>query len=471
MANYRTIHTAYGLQRMAQAEATGKPINLVAMAVGDGNGNEVNPTEGQTQLVREIAASRAAPNRIFQDAKDPTSFIAELVIPAAINGFTIREWGIFDDAGGLFAVGSLPPSYKPMPSEGAFSDTVVRVQFKVTNADVVTILIDPNVAVATQAWVMNLPDPFPGGLTGQVLTKNSNADGDASWKNPTDVNVVVDTVEEPQQVLAANQTVVDLVKTNTLGLAVFIEGVRIPMMAGADGWQPHATIRTKVILGKSYTAGTKFFAAQNEPASKLEAALQQDENLADLQDKAVARTNLGVYSKDETDQRGRQPGDVFYTAAETAPPGSLKANGANVSRIAYAALFGRIGTRFGAGDGFNTFTLPDLRGEFLRGWDDGRGVDANRALGSGQTSQNLAHSHGGSTDASGSHSHGYVDGRPVNPSGNGLASGNAFPGVWENVQTRTTDSAGSHSHSHNTTSSGGTQARPRNVALLACIKF
>lgn len=462
---FSTIHTAYGLQRMAQAEITGTPINLVAMAVGDGNGNEVNPNEGQTQLVREIAASRAAPNRIYQEANDPTSFIAELVIPAAVNGFTMREWGIFDDAGGLFAVGSLPATYKPMPSEGAFADTVVRVQFKVTNANVVTILVDPNVAVATHSWVLNLPNPYPGGLTGQVLTKDSNADGDASWKPPTNVNVVVSTIEE-QQTLAASQTVVDLAITNTIGLAIYIEGVRLPLIAGADGWQPHATVATKAILGKAYPDGTKLIAVQNEPASHLEAALQQDQNLADLQDKAVARTNLGVYSKEESD-RLVSAGAVIHFARNTAPQGWLKANGAAISRTAYAALFGVIGTTYGAGDGFNTFNLPDMRGEFLRGWDDGRGIDLNRVLGTAQTDQNKAHTHSATAGSDGGHSHNYTN-TDTNSGGSGLQPGT---GYTDRDSTLTTSWDGSHTHIVTITSSGGNETRPRNVAMLACIKF
>ena len=65
----------------------------------------------------------------------------------------------------------------------------------------------------------------------------------------------------------------------------------------------------------------------------------------------------------------------------TPPTGWLKCNGAAISRTAYAKLFAAIGTVFGAGDGFTTFNLPDLRGEFVRGWDDGRGVDGGRAFG------------------------------------------------------------------------------------------
>ena len=78
-------------------------------------------------------------------------------------------------------------------------------------------------------------------------------------------------------------------------------------------------------------------------------------------------------------------GAVMYFAGQTAPSGWLKANGAAVSRSTYAALFAAIGTTYGAGDGSSTFNLPDLRGEFVRGWDDGRGIDSGRAFGSAQS--------------------------------------------------------------------------------------
>lgn len=468
MPTFKTIHTTYGLQRLAQAEASGTPINLPQIAVGDGNGNSVFPTEDQTQLVREMY--RAAPNRVYPDPTDNTRFIAEIAIPASVSGFTLREIGIFDDQGGLFAVGNLPETYKPMASDGAFTDTVARMVFMVTNAGIIVVQLDPNVAVVTQSWIANnvtLGKLIPGGLTGQVLAKDSNADGDASWHDPTEANVVVNTVEETQT-LAASQTVVNLAITNTYGLAVYVEGVRL--VRGTE-WTPDATVLTRLTLAQSYPGGTKMVAVQNEPASHLTEALQRDQNLADVQDAPTARTNLGVYSKAETDAIGKVAGEVFYTARSTAPAGSLKANGAAISRTAYAALFGAIGTTYGAGDGFNTFNLPDLRGEFLRGLDDGRGVDAGRVLGSPQTSQNLAHTHTGTTNSDGAHSHGYTDGRPVNPAGNGLAAGSQVPGVWERIDAKTTDTAGSHTHTFTTGSTGGTEARPRNIALLACIKY
>ena len=82
---------------------------------------------------------------------------------------------------------------------------------------------------------------------------------------------------------------------------------------------------------------------------------------------------------------GTPSGAVMNFAQSTAPTGWLKANGQLISRATYASLFSAIGTTYGAGDGSTTFKVPDLRGEFVRGWDDSRGVDTGRSLGSLQT--------------------------------------------------------------------------------------
>lgn len=78
-------------------------------------------------------------------------------------------------------------------------------------------------------------------------------------------------------------------------------------------------------------------------------------------------------------------GTVGYFAMVTAPTGWLICNGAEISRTTYADLFTAIGTTYGVGDGSSTFDLPDLRGEFIRSLDDGRGVDTGRSLGSSQS--------------------------------------------------------------------------------------
>lgn len=175
---------------------------------------------------------------------------------------------------------------------------------------------------------------------------------------------------------------------------------------------------------------------------------------------------------------GMPVGTVFWVASDTPPEGSIKANGAAVSRTAYADLFEKIGTTFGAGDGTTTFNVPDLRGEFVRGWDDGRGIDSGRVFGSAQSDQNKAHSHTGSADSNGNHRH--VEGiwhtafGGVMRNGVGASGGTSTTDAGYSTTDRSagiTDYAGTHSHSLSINSDGGAEARPRNVALLACIKY
>ena len=75
---------------------------------------------------------------------------------------------------------------------------------------------------------------------------------------------------------------------------------------------------------------------------------------------------------------------MWVFGSTSAPSGYLKANGSSVSRTVYANLFSAIGTLYGSGDGSTSFTLPDLRGEFIRSFDDGVGIDAGRTIGSFQ---------------------------------------------------------------------------------------
>lgn len=146
-------------------------------------------------------------------------------------------------------------------------------------------------------------------------------------------------------------------------------------------------------------------------------------------------------------------GTVIHVAMNAAPNGYLKANGDAVSRTTYAALFAALGTTFGVGDGSTTFNLPDLRGEFIRGWADDRAVDTGRAFGSFQSHAFQTHTHD-------------VDVATVAGSaGNYL---NRFAGAQDGASSFTRSSWGNQTVAGANTS---TETRPRNVALLACIKI
>ena len=90
---------------------------------------------------------------------------------------------------------------------------------------------------------------------------------------------------------------------------------------------------------------------------------------------------------------GSEIGSVSAFAMPTPPSGWLVCDGSAISRTEYADLFATIGTLWGHGDEVSTFNLPDLRGEFVRGFDDGRGVDDGRAFGSSQLDEFKSHTH------------------------------------------------------------------------------
>jgi phage-related tail fiber protein len=163
-----------------------------------------------------------------------------------------------------------------------------------------------------------------------------------------------------------------------------------------------------------------------------------------------------------------QPGSVSYFAMSVAPAGYLKANGAAISRTTYAALFAAIGTTFGAGDGSTTFNIPDLRGEFLRGWDDGRGVDGGRAFGSFQNQQTQDHAHRSSIGFDGSRIWGWLDAGDAPIYGSEIVGGANITRV---SSTKVTATALRILYTQSALINVSGETRPRNVALLACIKF
>lgn len=204
-------------------------------------------------------------------------------------------------------------------------------------------------------------------------------------------------------------------------------------------------------------------------------------------------------------------GEIMFFPATTAPAGTMKANGVLLSRTTYAALWAyaqasgnivsdalwtsdKMYGSFSTGDGSTTFRIPDVRGEFIRAWDDGRGIDTGRVLGKHQDSQNLAHTHtvtdpghnhsisdpghahgvydpghthgtsgssGTGTESWFAYQNGVTTNKNVNGSGTGISIYGAGTGI--SIVAKVTGIS--------IQSSGGTEARPNNTALLAVIRY
>ena len=180
---------------------------------------------------------------------------------------------------------------------------------------------------------------------------------------------------------------------------------------------------------------------------------------------------------------GVPTGSVFCIAANTVPTGYVKCNGQSYSRTGtYAALFAIIGTTYG-GSGSN-FNVPDLRGEFVRGFDDSRGIDNGRSINDPQGSQNASHNHSVSLTTSTTSLTGSINGISESFGSFGGSASGVFSKVGGNTLGGTpgnpdSNSCGgvnfnanhNHSVSGNTANQGGNESRPRNIAMLYIIKI
>jgi microcystin-dependent protein len=111
----------------------------------------------------------------------------------------------------------------------------------------------------------------------------------------------------------------------------------------------------------------------------------------------------------------------------------------------------------GDGDGSTTFTVPEYRGEFLRAWDNGRGIDVNRAIGDLQLDAFQGHFHSLTRNTTPTN---YDE----NAGTNTAATVNARIQGTQAVGSPTTDSS-------NGTPRTAAETRPRNVSALVTIRY
>ena len=165
-------------------------------------------------------------------------------------------------------------------------------------------------------------------------------------------------------------------------------------------------------------------------------------------------------------------GRVFFGSSD--PIGYFICDGRAVSRTTYADLFAIISTIYGIGDGSTTFNIPDLRGRFPRGRDDGSGPDGDgsRTLGSTQT-DGTRRTNTWTTNSAGGHNNHRWEGPWSNSDGNnGVVSIlNAFstnPARMGSIGTLT-GAGGSHLDHGQT--GGDAETRPINLAINYIIKY
>lgn len=170
MAQYYTLITNKGLEKEAQSHTTEtENLQLTTIALGDGNGFMYDPDGDETKLKNEVFRTNI--NRVYLDPKNKSQLIIEGIIPSSAGGFTIREVGIFDRDGDLFAIGKYPQTNKPVISDGAGKDLYIRMVLKFSNSPNVNLIIDPSVMMVSIATVNDI---ISDGLLNHELGKDAH---------------------------------------------------------------------------------------------------------------------------------------------------------------------------------------------------------------------------------------------------------------------------------------------------------
>lgn len=148
---YFTLLTDTGKFKIAKAAADKGEVKFSHFAIGDGGGQEVNPTPNQTALVHEVW--RAQLDSVEIDPKNPAAVIINAIIPHNVGGFWMREFGLFDVDGDMLAVVKPAPYYKATSAEGQLEDVYYEFQLVIGEQAQVVVLVDPSILWATREYV------------------------------------------------------------------------------------------------------------------------------------------------------------------------------------------------------------------------------------------------------------------------------------------------------------------------------
>ncbi|WP_205933917.1 phage tail protein [Escherichia coli] len=366
---YYAILTNQGAARLANATMLGSKLNLTQMAVGDANGVLPTPDPAQTKLINQ---KRIAPlNLLSVDPNNQSQIIAEQIIPENEGGFWIREIGLYDDEGVLIAVANCPETYKPQLQEGSGRTQTIRMILVVTNTEAITLKIDPSVVLATRKYVddevLELRLYVDDQMRNHIAAQDPHTQY-AQKHNPTFTG-------EPKAPTPAAGN-----NTTRIATTAFVQAAITALINGAPD-----TLDTLKEIAAAINNDPKFSTTINNALSGKQPL---DETLTHLSGKDVA----GLLAYLGLGEGAPAIGVPFFWPSAAMPDTVidswssmvfLKFNGAKFSATDYPVL----------AKVFPALALPDARGDFIRIWDDGRGIDVGRTLLSGQSHTIMDHAH------------------------------------------------------------------------------
>lgn len=490
---YYAVLTNVGAAKLANATALGAQVKITQMAVGDGNGALPTPNPAQTALVHELR--RSPLNTLSIDPNNANQIIAEQAIPEDVGGWWIREIGLFDKDGDMIAVANCAETYKPQLQEGSGRVQIVRMILIVSSTAAITLKIDPSVVLATREYVddaieahaksRNHPDATTKEKGLVQLSSATDSDSETVAATPKAVKAVKEVADAA--VKSVNSKKPDIAGNVKLGTAANMDtgtsGDKIPLLNTANTWSQPQTINNasltitagSAVARLQSSGGNSVLFFQNQDSSER-AAIYSGVNTDSVSELHFrAKTTEGTSAGDmvlKHDGSLTIPGNTSiggmltpknYSnfddryllrsqdlpvgiplpwSTATAPDGWLKCNGATFDKAKYPSL----------AIAYPSGKLPDLRGEFIRGWDDGRGVDSGRVLLATQGDEIKSHRHLKlNIDQSGV--------------GYGMSAGNFSGQNTGGFYANTTIGYDSGTPGIGTGATGGGETRPRNIAF------
>ncbi|HGA2725039.1 TPA: phage tail protein [Enterobacter hormaechei] len=492
-AKFYTLLTDIGAAKLASAAALGVPLKITQMAVGDGGGVLPTPSAQQTKLVSE--KRRADLNMLYIDPQNSSQIIAEQVIPETEGGWWIREVGLFDETGALIAVGNCPESYKPQLAEGSGRTQTVRMVLITSSTDNITLKIDPSVVLATRKYVddkvlelkvyvdelmaehLAAADPHAqyAPKASPTFTGTPKAPTAAAGNNTTQlattafvqaalialVNGAPATLDTLKEIATAinNDPNFSTTINNALALKAPLASPALtgtPTAPTAAQTVNNTQIATTAFVKSALAALVGSSPAALDTLNELAAALGNDPNFATTMTNALAgkqpldstlttlsgKTADGIIEYLRLGAGAPAIGIPFFWPSSAMPNTVmdewadmvfLKFNGATFSASTYPKL----------ALVFPGLTLTESRGEFIRIWDDGRGVDRGRGLLSTQSGMTESHTHA-------------PLGVVVSDNNSTGTTCHGIPASQLNINAKAVSQ---------TTSYGGSETRPRNIAF------
>lgn len=433
------IITDAGRAAIAQVGGAIGPVTLTKIAIGSAG---YTPTSSRTALQTEIkrldpsGSSVPVPGTIHMTAQDDSA-----------DSYSVKEIGLYTNNGVLFAIYS---QTGVILTKGSSASALFALDFVMTNVPPGTVTVGDAGFSYAQANETRL------GVLAIATTAEAQA-GTNDAKIITPLKLAQVTATESRRGLIALATT-----------------------AEAQALAPDATKALTVARLVDRTATTGRVGVV-ELATNAETQAGTDTDRAVTPAALASAASLFV-----------PPGAVLPFAMSIVPAGWLACNGQLLDRVVYAALFAAIGTTYGTTSSSN-FALPDLRGYFVRGSGTNADGVASGTFGQKQGDDFKSHNHTGTADSAGSHAHtgsasdsgDHTHGIAEWPSfGRGGGDGDlddnerrtGFVGKNTNAggnhsHTITINAGGDHTHALTLQNTGGTETRPRNIALLYCIKF